>query len=305
MVCLILYTTYDLEFFETYERDERVRESTALRVLIWFFITYFIIMEIRQLIISGIRAYLRNAWNYMDLALYSSIVVAEILHSRFYVLYPYYFKTSEGDYSDEGYEERSRAVRTIYSFSVIIMWIRFLYFFRIFRTTGYYIRMLVQVVMDIRHFIFVFVLVILAFAHAWFVLLKNNAPDDSDKMFGNVSLAIAYVYKIALGDFDTDIFGKYYTEISWLFFVLATFLLQIVLINLLISIVADTFSNIKSNYNVIMYKDMLHMIIENRFLAVGPLTQALNHKYLLMALPISTSNEEEKDSRKPAIFRND
>lgn len=55
------------------------------------------------------------------------------------------------------------------------MWIRVLYFFRVFRTTGYYIRMLVQVIIDIRYFIFVFVLTILAFAHAWFVFLKNKA----------------------------------------------------------------------------------------------------------------------------------
>ena len=74
--------------------------------------------------------------------------------------------------------------------------------------------------------------------------------------------------------------------------------------NLLISIVADTFSRIKSNYNVIMYKDMLDMIIENRFLAVGPLTEELNHKYLFMALPISSS-AEDKERGKPAIFRND
>jgi len=37
-------------------------------------------------------------------------------------------------------------VRTLYAFTAIIMWIRFLYFFRIFRTTGYYIRMLVNVI---------------------------------------------------------------------------------------------------------------------------------------------------------------
>jgi hypothetical protein len=83
---------------------------------------------------------------------------------------------------------------------------------------------------------------------------------------------------------------------------LATFALQIVLINLLISIVADTFQRIKSNYNVIMYKDMLHMIIENRFLAVGHLSEGLSHKYLLMALPIDSANS--KEDTKPIIFRN-
>lgn len=183
-------------------------------------------------------------------------------------------------------------MRTIYSFASVFMWIRFLYFFRIFRNTGYYIKMLVQVVFDIRYFIFIFVLTIFAFAHAWYVFLKNN---DEGPVFISVFEALAYVYKIALGDFDTDIYGSYYYQVSWFFFVLATFLLQIVLINLLISIVADTFSNIKSNYNVIMYQDMLHMIIENRFLAVGPLTEDLRYNYLYMALPVAQASSQEEN----------
>ena len=74
---------------------------------------------------------------------------------------------------------------------------------------------------------------------------------------------------------------------------LATFFLQIVLINLLISIVADTFARIKSNYNVIMYKEMLHMIIENRFLAVGRLPEELNHKHLYMVIPSEGTMEDK------------
>jgi hypothetical protein len=42
-----------------------------------------------------------------------------------------------------------------------------------------------------------------------------------------------------------------------------------------------------------MYKDMLHMIIENRFLAVGALSEDLNHKYLFLALPIFADTKEQ------------
>jgi Flp pilus assembly protein protease CpaA len=44
---------------------------------------------------------------------------------------------------------------------------------------------------------------------------------------------------------------------------------------------------------VIMYKDMLHMIIENRFLAVGSLSRDLHHKYLYLALPIFADTKEQ------------
>jgi hypothetical protein len=51
-----------------------------------------------------------------------------------------------------------------------------------------------------------------------------------------------------------------------------------------------------------MYKDMLHMIIENRFLSVGALSDELYHKYLCLVLPIGG---DEKEEQKPIIFRND
>ena len=44
-------------------------------------------------------------------------------------------------------------------------------------------------------------------AHAYFIYLKNNKETSG---FKTVTEAIAYVYKIALGDFDTDIYGDYY-----------------------------------------------------------------------------------------------
>ncbi len=104
----------------------------------------------------------------MDVCLYSSIIVAEILIGRFNI-------EDSTLVGDETYASRGKAVRAIYAFAAITMWIRFLYFFRIFRTTGYYIRMFQQVILDIRYFIFVYVLTIIAFAHAWFIFLKNNS----------------------------------------------------------------------------------------------------------------------------------
>ena len=57
MICVILYTTYDLEIYDSYEVNQRTRESTALRIVIWIFVAYFSILEGRQMIISGFRAY--------------------------------------------------------------------------------------------------------------------------------------------------------------------------------------------------------------------------------------------------------
>jgi hypothetical protein len=43
-----------------------------------------------------------------------------------------------------------------------------------------------------------------------------------------------------------------------------------------------------------MYKDMLHMIIENRFLAVGRLPEELNQKQLYMVIPSEGTMEDKQ-----------
>jgi Ion transport protein len=138
----------------------------------------------------------------MDMIMILLIAIAEGLTGGF----------SHPDSTDtKKYESLSKVVRTLYSFAAIIIWVRFLYFFRIFRTTGYYIRMLMNVAADLRYFVFIFVLTIFAMAHAYFIFLKNGQNMGDDNVgFTHVTDALAYVYNIPLGNLDTSNYGTYY-----------------------------------------------------------------------------------------------
>jgi hypothetical protein len=48
----------------------------------------------------------------------------------------------------------------------LMLWIKFLYFFRIFQSTGYLIRIIISVLVDMRHFLFIMLLTIIAFGDA-------------------------------------------------------------------------------------------------------------------------------------------
>jgi len=176
----------------------------------------------------------------------------------------------EADEEESNGVRLDKAVRTLYSVITLLMWIRFVYFFRIFRSTGYYVRMLSEVSKDVKHFLFLFGVTIVAFAHAYYLLLYN---DSEGPILEDMKAALAFTYGIPFGEyaefeyFETD----YQSWIAWVYFVLITIVLAIVLLNLLISIVGDTFNRIKENYSLIMYKDMLHLINENRFLEYIPL----------------------------------
>jgi hypothetical protein len=58
-----------------------------------------------------------------------------------------------------------------------MMWLKFLYFLRIFRPTSYFIRMLSQVIWEIRTFLLVLMIVYLGFGEA-FLRLSQNSKED-------------------------------------------------------------------------------------------------------------------------------
>ena len=66
-------------------------------------------------------------------------------------------------------------IRRIEAVAVVLMWMRFLYFFRIIDNTAPFIRMIFQILYDMRAFVFIFVLIILGFANGFYVLAKNQS----------------------------------------------------------------------------------------------------------------------------------
>mmetsp|Transcript_29198 Transcript_29198/g.28261 ORF Transcript_29198/g.28261 Transcript_29198/m.28261 type:complete len:125 (-) Transcript_29198:499-873(-) len=123
---------------------------------------------------------------------------------------------------------------------------------------GFYIRMLVEVAKDISHFLFIFSIVIVAFGHAFYLLARN---DSEGGLIDNFFMAVMDSYLI--WDIRDEIFADYLDWYSWVIFVLSSIITNIVLLNLLISIIGNTYNRINDNYKIIMYKDMVHLIQEN------------------------------------------
>ena len=60
----------------------------------------------------------------------------------------------------------------------LILWLKFLYFLRIFKTTGYLIRIIVEVIIDMRNFLLIMLLTIIAFADAFRSISTSNLAND-------------------------------------------------------------------------------------------------------------------------------
>jgi len=127
--------------------------------------------------IEGI-AYLTSIWNYIDIippvGIFASLALELFASSRMLEV-----KT------------------TINALTTFFMWFKLLYFMRIFQNTGYLIRSIVEVISDMRYFLFVLLIAIAAFGHSFLAISVANINDEENKKdyrFAGTSLIGAMIY---------------------------------------------------------------------------------------------------------------
>lgn len=148
--------------------------------------------EIIQLLHKG-KMYFSTIWNFPDLIV--PVFVITIITHHLYEL------------QDDGYKKPEFIV-TVHSFCSLLIWIKFLYFLRIYRPTGYFIRMLSTVIWEIRTFLLVLMIVYLGFGEAFLRLSQNNTDDDKLQYLPNYAFGLVYVFRLSIGDTDTDNFDE-------------------------------------------------------------------------------------------------
>lgn len=145
---------------------------------------YFFTLEFLELvqmakesnsIIKGLLEYLLDIRNYVDLMPPVIIFVSEIIAA--YDRYHHYNSIKQCIENDsktdecENFKDYEILIRYLYSLSTFLMWIKFIYFLRTFETTGFYVRMIIQVFHDVRHFMIIFLTVVICFSHTFFIFL--------------------------------------------------------------------------------------------------------------------------------------
>lgn len=117
--------------------------------------------------------------------------------------------------------------------------------------------------------------------------------------------AIAYTYRGILGDFDTSAFGKVATPLMWILWTLHMLFNMIVMLNLLISIIGDTYERVIDNETQTGYQEQACLIAENQHLIPSSFKRkyAAQGKYIVQVIDLE-NNQEEK-SRDPVIMRLD
>jgi hypothetical protein len=140
---------------------------------------------------------------------------------------------------------------------IFVSWIRGIIYFRIFDSTRYLIHLVIQVIKDMVSFVFVTIYVIIGLA----ILLWSMRVTESQNI--TFLKSFAYTYLVSIGEYGS--FGESvdtFSFISLAIFVLLSVVNTIIMMNLLISIISDTYDKVQLGIAEANLKQLGYMIIE-------------------------------------------
>lgn len=207
--------------------------------------------------LAGPSKYLASPWNYLDV-----IPLVLINFSLFFQNMGF----------DPQYERPLNAVACFF------MWIKFLYFWRLFRQTSKFISMIVAIVGDLKVFLLVFIVTLTAFGNALYIMSNNNPICDEEceklpeeerepgRFIHSIFDSIFFAYRMSLGDFDTADLGSVHFLLVIITFIIATLFLTIMMLNILVAVISDSYARVESTSLEEMYKNFADLIAENEYL---------------------------------------
>ncbi|CEL92871.1 unnamed protein product [Vitrella brassicaformis CCMP3155] len=157
------------------------------------------------------------------------------------------------------------------SITAVLLWSKMIYFCRGFEGTGHQIRMIQEVVYDMRHFIAVMLIMIVGFGHAFHVLYLHPGYSRPSQWVEATAVSSTLIFLTSIGEFYEDVVSPEIQDPSPHFlrgflicvlFVLATFFVTIVMFNLLISIMGDTHDRVKLQEIVAQNRERAELLLE-------------------------------------------
>ena len=153
----------------------------------------------------------------------------------------------------------------------MLLWVKLFYWLRLFNNFSAFIRIISEIVKDIRVFSVMLALCLAAFANVIIVLNNNREINDQTPIFdsyvgwGPVD-ALIHAYLTGLGDFNKDNYSEGNAITVWIFFLCATVLVQLVFMNMLIAIMGESFGRITAIQEQSTLKELCVMMDDHIWL---------------------------------------
>lgn len=162
-------------------------------------------------------------------------------------------------------------MRCIEAFLIIFMFFKSMYYLRLISEIAPLINSIFVVLEDIRYFLLVYVLTIIAFFLAYWMIGKNQNDQlkegEEPPSYSTILGSFDHVYSASLGQTDTgDYFGHPMQPFTVILFIMMSFFMCIHLLNMLIAMMGNSFTQ---NHDLAESKkkmSQLEFVVDNWFI---------------------------------------
>lgn len=269
-ISFIAYTGY---FAKHEEKDISFNFVCEMACIVLFGKTFFtfLILEMIQIKKNGF-SYFIDIWNVIDI---SSLIINVVF---------LYGEVSNNINND--------TLQVIGSVAILLMWVKMFYWMRLFKPFSAFIRMITEIIKDVKVFLVMLLISLFAFANIIFVLNWNRIKDGEamiyDDLVGSPPIdAIIHAYLTGLGDFGKDNYSEDNSRVVWIMFILATLIVQLIFMNLLIAIMGESFGRINGIMEQSTLKELCSMMLDHIWLQ--KISEIFEHKRYILWLTTDTS----------------
>ena len=156
---------------------------------------------------------------------------------------------------------------------------------------GPLIKIVTEIIYELRYFLIVIVVLLMGFSCAFAVSMPDNAAFDDGTPYGMglLSSGVLTSYLAMLGAFEVS---DYTNPESTVFFALFLFLIVVIMLNLLIALMADTFERVMESWVFESRKMRVETIIEEELLMDDSHNAAYFPEFLQVLRPVEEAADE-------------
>jgi WD40 repeat protein len=221
--------------------------KNMMSVIMMGFSIRYLVYEAAKLWRRGIAEYLASIWNILNFA--TSCIASIVVFIEISTL------------------EEEPTARRIAAGATPLVWLQSFNYLRGFRGTGALVRMISQIVVDIKFFMLVMVIITFAFTQSFYMMRDTGIfePLLEDEELSEA--AIKNPGEIGWQVYNTALIGSQWSDyvgpqLQRYLYVFMTLFQLAVLMNLLICIMTDTFVHVKSGATVEFYRNLAQLIYE-------------------------------------------
>eukprot|EP00747_Dinoflagellata_sp_TGD_P092236 gnl/TRDRNA2_/TRDRNA2_165337_c2_seq3.p1 gnl/TRDRNA2_/TRDRNA2_165337_c2~~gnl/TRDRNA2_/TRDRNA2_165337_c2_seq3.p1 ORF type:complete len:500 (+),score=65.36 gnl/TRDRNA2_/TRDRNA2_165337_c2_seq3:680-2179(+) len=228
------YSVVTFNGWEDRSANNSVVHKDILAIVTCGFSLSFLSIEVKKIRGSGIFMYIESPWNLSSLSAYTIMCLTTILEC---------VNRQKGNHIN------------LAAVASLLTWCNILYYLRGFRGTGALVSMILQIMSDMRYFTLIMAIMTIAYVQVFFILGSEVFEPDQPLEL----LWVLYQWGwLGGGDAtfgDTGLMERF-------MFVGMTALMLLVLLNLLIAIMGDTFTRVQESSIVEFYHTFAELIYE-------------------------------------------